>query len=45
MVFSLQFSFLFDTYFDAIAMTGNKQLFILAQCKISTSFPGYSYPH
>ena len=34
----------FDTYFDATAMTGNMQLFISAQRKIPTSFPGYFYP-
>ena len=36
--------FFFDTYFDAIAMTGNMQLFISAQRKIPTSFIGYFYP-
>ena len=43
-VFSLQICFLFDTYFDVTAMTGNMQLFISAQRKIPTSFPGYFYP-
>ena len=42
--FSLQICLLFDTYFDATAMTGNMQLFISAQRKIPTSFPGYFYP-